>query len=102
MGVATLTGGAAYYPEQDNLGCEDNLYLHAGLSAPLGVGDLTGDLTIGWEDGAFGDNKTDWSASVTAPLGPFALRVAYVGTNVENVYEAEDAALAELRYKFAF
>jgi uncharacterized protein (TIGR02001 family) len=102
MGLATLKGGVAYFPEQDNLGGQDSVYVNLGASTPLGFAGIEGDVGAGWEDGAYGDGKIDWTVGVTVPLRPLELRVAYVGTNVEGVPNARDGAVAELRYKFAF
>lgn len=102
MGMATLKGGVSYFPEQDNLGGQDNVYVNLGVSTPLGFAGIEGDIGAGWEDGAYGDEKIDWTVGVTVPLKPLELRVAYVGTNVEGVSAARDGAVAELRYKFAF
>jgi uncharacterized protein (TIGR02001 family) len=102
MGMATLKGGVSYFPQQDNLGGKDNVYVNLGASTPLGFAGIEGDAGVGWEDGAYGDDKVDWTFGVTVPLKPLELRVAYVGTNVEGSRDARDGAVAELRYKFAF
>lgn len=102
MGIATLKGGVSYFPEQDNLGGTDNVYVNLGASTPLGFAGIEGDAGVGWEDGAYGDDKIDWTVGVTVPLKPLELRVAYAATNVDGVPAARDGALAELRYKFAF
>jgi uncharacterized protein (TIGR02001 family) len=102
MGMATLKGGVSYFPEQDNLAGQDNIYVNLGASTPLGFAGIEGDAGVGWEDGAYGSDKIDWTVGVTVPLKPLELRVAYVATNIDGVSNARDGALAELRYKFAF
>jgi len=75
----TGTASVVYAPEQDNIGGEDSLYLNlAGEYAPESW-PVSLDAAIGFEDGAFGDSKVDWSAGVTWPVGPVAIGLHYVG-----------------------
>jgi uncharacterized protein (TIGR02001 family) len=101
LGAMTLTGEFAYYPEQTNLGDQDNFYAKAGVSAPLPFAEASMNVGLGWEDGAYGDDKIDWIAGVTVPLKPLEFRLSYVGTNVDGVREADDALVAELHWKFS-
>lgn len=101
LGMATITGELSYFPEQDNLGGQDNIYAKASVEAPLPVAKLSAFGGIGWEDGAYGDDKIDWSAGLKLPLDPLELRLSYVGTNVDGVHDAGDTILAEIHYKFS-
>ncbi len=100
IGMLTASGEVAYSPEQTNLGDQDNVYAKAGLSAPLPFTEASANVGLGWEDGAFGDDKVDWIAGVTLPLKPFELRVSYIGTNVDGLREAGDTVVAEIHWKF--
>jgi uncharacterized protein (TIGR02001 family) len=70
----------AYAPSQANIGSTDNFYVALDGSFPIGDTPLSIDGSFGFEDGAFGDNKKDWSLGVTGTFGAFSLGVAYVDT----------------------
>lgn len=76
------TAGAAYAFSQDNLGDQDNIYLYLDGGMPLGVGGLALAGHFGYEDGAFGDGKLDWSLGVSVPVKDFTLDVSYIDTNL--------------------
>lgn len=76
-----FTGAASlvYAPEQDSIGGEDSWYANlSGEYAPESW-PVSLDAGFGYEDGAFGDGKIDWSAGVTLPLGPVVISLHYVG-----------------------
>ena len=77
-GEVGLTFG--YVPSQDNTGNQDNTYVAIDGSMPLGDTPLSLNGSFGFENGAFGDNKKDWSLGVSAELGIVTLGVAYVDT----------------------
>ena len=70
-----------YAPSQDGTGNTDNVYV--GTNASIGIPDtpLTFTGSVGYEDGAFGDDKIDWSLGVTAEVKGFTLGASYVDTN---------------------
>jgi uncharacterized protein (TIGR02001 family) len=70
----------AYVPSQNNTGNQDNTYVAIDGSMPLGDTPLSLNGSFGFENGAFGDNKKDWSLGVSAELGKLTLGVAYVDT----------------------
>ncbi len=70
----------AYAPSQANIGSVDNTYVAIDGSMPLGDTPLSLTGSFGFEDGAFGDKKKDWSLGVSAELGKLTLGVAYVDT----------------------
>lgn len=76
--------GAAYAFSQDNLADQDNIYLHLDGGLPLGTSGLSLAGHLGFEDGAFGDGKLDWSLGVTMSLMDFELGVSYVDTNLPD------------------
>lgn len=76
--------GFAYVPEQENTGDVDNTYLYA--SGDVAVSETIGlSAVIGYEDGAFGDEKIDWSlgASLATDLG-IDLGLTYIGTDLDD------------------
>jgi uncharacterized protein (TIGR02001 family) len=81
VGPATLGATLAYAPSQDGTGNTDNLYI--GTNASVGIPDSPIKLngSVGFEDGAFGDNKVDWSLGITAEVEGFTLGASYVDTN---------------------
>jgi uncharacterized protein (TIGR02001 family) len=81
FGPVSLGGMLAYAPSQDGTGNTDNVYV--GTNASIGIPDtpLTFTGSVGYEDGAFGDDKIDWSLGVTAEVKGFTLGASYVDTN---------------------
>lgn len=81
VGPATLGATLAYAPSQDGTGNTDNVYVgtNATVALPNSPISITG--SVGLEDGAFGDNKIDWSLGLTAEVQGFTLGASYVDTN---------------------
>jgi uncharacterized protein (TIGR02001 family) len=77
-GEVGLTFG--YSPKQDNIGDKDNVYGAVNGSLPIKGTPLTLTGSIGYEDGAFGDEKSDWSLGVTADVAGFTIGAAYIDT----------------------
>jgi uncharacterized protein (TIGR02001 family) len=82
--VGPVTAGVqvSYVPEQgSNTGNLDNIYI--GTNASLGIPStpLTLTASLGVEDGAFGNEKVDWSLGATANVAGFTLGASYVDTN---------------------
>ncbi len=78
------TLGYAYAFSQSNLGDQDNSYVYVDAAFPLGDTGASLSGHLAYENGAFGDNKWDWSAGVSYPVGAFEATVAYVDTNIES------------------
>jgi uncharacterized protein (TIGR02001 family) len=91
VGPATIGGQLSYVPSQDNTGNTDNIYVatNAAIALPDSPITLTG--SVGYEDGAFGDDKIDWSIGATAAVSVFTLGVAYVDTNRRTTFAFEDS-----------
>lgn len=83
-GIVGLTAGVAYAPEQDNLGEDDNLYVYGDAELPLGESPVSLALHIGVEDGAFGDEKVDYSVSLDKTVGPVDVSLAFIGTDQDE------------------
>ncbi len=91
VGPATIGGQLSYVPSQDNTGNTDNIYVatNAAIALPDSPITLTG--SVGYEDGAFGDDKIDWSIGATAAVSVFSVGVAYVDTNRRSTFAFEDS-----------
>ena len=78
------TLGYAYAFSQDSLGNMDNSYVY--LDTGIALGDTGASLAthFAYENGAFGDDKLDWSVGLAYPVGKFEAAVTYVDTNIEN------------------
>ncbi len=82
VGPASLGAQVSYVPEQGtNTGNLDNIYV--GTNAAIGIPTTPFTLTasVGYEDGAFGNEKIDWSLGATAEVAGFTLGASYVDTN---------------------
>jgi len=92
-GYASLSGSAqkldwtvgyAYAFNQDSIGGQDNSYIYLDTALPLGDTGLNLAGHIAYENGAFGDDKLDWSMGLTYPIGNFEAGITYIDTNIEN------------------
>ena len=81
IGPLELGGQVAYAPSQDGTGNQDNIYAATTASAGLPGTPLTINAGVGFEDGAFGNEKVDWTLGVSAEVEGFSLGAAYVDTN---------------------
>lgn len=81
VGPATLGATVAYAPSQEGTGSQDNFYFGGNLGVGIPNTPLSLSATLGYEDGAFGDDKIDWSLGVTAEVKGFTLGASYVDTN---------------------
>jgi uncharacterized protein (TIGR02001 family) len=80
VGPATIGVTFGYAPKQAHLGNQDNVYVALNGSLPLGKSPFAIAGSIGFEDGAFGDRKKDWSLGITAEVSGFTLGASYVDT----------------------
>lgn len=91
-GKLAWTLGAAYAFDQDSIGGDDNIYLYVDLGAPIGESPFSIASHFAYEDGAFGDDKLDWSLGLSYDHENFSLGVAYVDTNIDSTIR--DAGIA--------
>ena len=83
-GTLGWTLGAAYAFDQDSIGGDDNIYVYLDTSMPLDDSPLSLVAHIAYEDGAFGDQKLDWSLGANYDFEQFSIGVAYIDTNVDT------------------
>lgn len=79
IGDVTFKTGAAWAPKQAHLG-RSNLYVGALVDVPVKGTPIMLEAMIGRDDGAFGDNKIDWSISATYSADRFDIGLSYVDT----------------------
>ncbi|MBT5187668.1 MAG: hypothetical protein HOH19_05780 [Kordiimonadaceae bacterium] len=80
FGLLTSSVGIAYIFSNDNIG-DDNLYFYNDTRATIPNTPFSVDLHLGYEDGAFGNNKLDWKIGTSVTFDQFELGVAYIDTN---------------------
>lgn len=84
LGLVEVTGGLAYVPEQDNTGDEDNIYIYVDSGVPIGDSGASFGVHVGYEDGAFGDEKIDYAVSIGTSAAGLDFSFAWVGTEFEG------------------
>jgi uncharacterized protein (TIGR02001 family) len=82
-GPVGWTLGLAYAFDQSSIGNDDNIYVYFDTSTQLGESAASLSTRIAYEDGAFGDDKYDWSIGLNYDFEQFSLGVAYIDTNVD-------------------
>ena len=97
-GPGALTGGVGYIWDQDNTFGGDNIYVFGDYSANLGGTGLTLDAHLGYTDGAFALDGTqfDWLVGLSYELAGLTFQAAYVATDADTDVDAsniEDPAL---------
>lgn len=110
FGPARLRLGAAFAPEQDSLGNDDNLYLSADAEVGLPFSPVTFEAHIGHSDGPLsaqslvgaGDSGTDWSAGVRYQFLPsLSAKLEYVGNDAPEVSDlTNDTIVGSLIFRF--
>jgi uncharacterized protein (TIGR02001 family) len=82
VGPASLGAQVSYVPKQGtNTNNLDNIYLGSNASIGIPTTPFTLTASVGYEDGAFGNKKVDWSLGATANVAGFTLGASYVDTN---------------------
>ena len=81
VGPATVGAVVAYVPSQSSTFNTDNIYIGSNVAIGVPNTPFTVTGTLGYEDGAFGADKVDWSLGVSASKMGFTGSVSYVDTN---------------------
>lgn len=111
LGPVSATLGAAYAPEQDSLGGDDNLYIHLDLESGIPGTPLTLFGHIGYTSGvlapealATGTDDTGFDYSIGASFAinqNLSLSAAWVGTDATSIDDfTDDAIVATLSFSF--
>jgi uncharacterized protein (TIGR02001 family) len=100
IGPIQLGGTIAYAPSQGGTGHQDNVYAGANASLGIPTTPLKLNASLGYEDGAFGNKKMDWSLGVTADVAGFTLGASYVDTNRFAGGLGEAGAVFSVSYAF--
>lgn len=77
------TIGAAYAPDSSNLD-EDNIYVYGDGNFTIPDSPFYVGAHLGWEDGAFGNNKIDWSGSLGVTYEQWDVSVSYVDSDASD------------------
>ena len=101
-GPGSLTGGAAYIWDQDNTafgddsGQIDNFYVFGDYSTPLGESGVTLDAHLGYTDGVFTADGTqfDWLVGLSYDLAGLTFQAAYVATDADTDVDVEDGVFS--------
>lgn len=80
VGAGSVALNLGYVPSQNNTGNQDNVYVAVSGEYPVGETGLTLNGSFGIEDGAFADNKKDWSIGADYEVAGFTVGVKYVDT----------------------
>ncbi len=81
LGVASATIGTAYAFSSDATGNDDNIYIYTNIDAAIPETPITMLVHLGYEDGAFGDKKLDWSVGASVSYSGLDFGVTYVDTD---------------------
>ncbi|WP_374763613.1 TorF family putative porin [Yunchengibacter salinarum] len=79
VGAGSLGAGVNYNWDQGNIGGQDNIYLSANGSYPLADSGISLNGNIGYEDGAFGNDKVDWGVGFSTSLEGFNVGATLIG-----------------------
>ncbi len=97
--IVSWTLGAAYAFKQDNIGDNDNIYLYANAGVPLSD-KISANASLGYEDGAFGTDKWDWSLGLSYSLKQYSLSVNYIDTANTNSTAGDAGIIVGLSASF--
>lgn len=93
FGLFTSSVGMSYMPTQSNLGDQDDFYVFNETKIYVPDSPFIIDLHLGFEDGAFGNEKIDWRIGTSVNFEQFELGVAYVDTNLTGLGKRADSGV---------
>lgn len=102
LGPVTAEVGAAYAPEQDAIGGEDNLYVYGDLRAGVPFTPVAVTAHVGRSQGGLapGGDYIDWRIGLEATRGPATFSLDYVDTDVPGFDEAKAGLVLSVRLGF--
>lgn len=84
LGPIGTTVGANYAFGNEALGNQGNIYIFTDAEYALAETSVTLTAHFGYEDGAFGDGKLDWSIGASVSYQGLDFGVSYIDTNVDG------------------
>lgn len=96
-GALTATAGLEYAPAQSNLGDDDNTYVYLSAEWAPQTWPVSLSASLGREDGAYADNKLDWTLGVSHDVGPVNLLLQYIDADAPG---ADGALVASVTKAF--
>lgn len=103
FGLAYLTGGVAYAPDDREFGGGESFYAYTEADIPLTFPDfppLTLNTGLGYEDFEGGLEKWNWHAGLFLEISRFEMGVKYTDTDLGNVRGADAKVLGTVRVYF--
>jgi uncharacterized protein (TIGR02001 family) len=102
LGPVTAEVGAAYAPEQDALGGDDNLYLFTNVRGGVPFTPVTVVGHLGHSNGGLapGGDYLDWSLGLEVARGPATFALTYVDTDLPGVRNVDAGLLLSVRLGF--
>jgi len=103
FGLAYLTAGFAYTPDNREFGGGRSIYTYTGAEIPLpfpSLPPMSIDLGVGYEDFAGGFNKWDWSVGLFVDYKGLEWGIRYKDTNLTGVPGSGAKALVTIRKYF--
>ena len=94
--------GAAYAPEQDGTGGEDNLYLFGDLRGGVPFTPLTAVAHVGRNSGSatLGGDYFDWRLGLEVASGPATFSLDYIDTDLPSGPDVDSALVLSVRLGF--
>lgn len=84
--VAAFTLGINYAPDQSNIGSSDNVYVYGNVSVPVPNTPISLTGGLAFEDGAFADEKLDWSLGAAVDAYGLTFSAKYIDTNAGDQF----------------
>lgn len=103
FGLAYLTGGLSFTPEDREYGDGRSVYFFSEAEMPLPLPNMppvSVALHLGYEDFEGSFNKWDWSAAIFAEIADFEVGAGYYDTNLDNFQGADTRFIFSIRKYF--
>jgi uncharacterized protein (TIGR02001 family) len=99
----TARAGAAYAPEQEALGDEDNVHLFGELVGGIPGSPLTLSALLGYSDGGLAPGAggyLDWRVGGEVVQGPFRIGLFYIDTDLPSGPNVDSTLILSMRFGF--